>query len=45
MKNIFAGVALLLAFQASLYAQLDEKVADRLYESSKVLGELLNARG
>jgi SH3 domain-containing YSC84-like protein 1 len=43
MRNILAGVALLLAFQTSLFAQLDEKVADRLYESSKVLGELLNA--
>jgi lipid-binding SYLF domain-containing protein len=44
MKNLPAGLALLLAFQNSLAAQkLDEKVADRLYESSKVLGELLNA--
>ena len=44
MRKILAGFAMLLAFQASIFAQkLDEKIADRLYESSKALGELLNA--
>jgi lipid-binding SYLF domain-containing protein len=44
MRNVLAGLALLLACQASVFAQkLDDKIADRLYESSKVLGELLNA--
>jgi lipid-binding SYLF domain-containing protein len=44
MRNILGGLALLLACQVPLSAQkLDEKISDRLYESSKVLGELLNA--
>lgn len=42
--KIFAGLTILLAFHTSVSAQkLDEKIADRLYESSKVLNELLNA--
>ena len=37
-------MALLLAFQIPVFAQkLDDKIADRLYESAKVLGELLGA--
>ena len=44
MKNALAGLALLLAFHALAFSQkLDEKIADRLYESAKVLGETLNA--
>jgi len=44
MRNVFAGFALLLVCQVSLFAQrIDDKISDRLYESSKVLGELLNA--
>jgi len=44
MKKSISALALLLAFQAALFPQkLDEKISDRLYESSKVLGELLNA--
>lgn len=44
MRNVLACLALLLAVQASVSAQkIDDKIADRLYESSKVLGELLNA--
>jgi len=44
MRNVLAGIALLIAYQASVFAQkIDDKIADRLYESSKVLGELLNA--
>ena len=43
MRQILPGVALLLAFHISVFAQSDEKIADRLYESSKVLDELLNA--
>ena len=44
MKSIFMGAALLLAAQTLANAQkLDDKIADRLYESAKVFGEILNA--
>ena len=44
MKNAFTALALLLALQVSTSARkIDDKIADRLYESAKVLGELLNA--
>src|SRR5215475_13135596 len=44
MRKSISGLALLLILQACLFAQkLDEKISDRLYESAKVLGELLNA--
>ena len=36
MRNIVAGLALLLACQASVSAQkFDEKIADRLYQTSQ----------
>ena len=44
MKTIVMGVALLLILQMAAGAQtLDDKIADRLYESAKVFGEILNA--
>ena len=44
MKTALTGLALLLAFHAPAFSRkLDDKIADRLYESAKVLGELLNA--
>jgi lipid-binding SYLF domain-containing protein len=44
MKSVLTGLALLLAFQVLAFSpKLDDKVADRLYESAKALGELLNA--
>jgi hypothetical protein len=36
MRNVLAGIALLIAYQASVFAQkIDDKIADRLYESSE----------
>jgi lipid-binding SYLF domain-containing protein len=43
MKKILSGLSLLLAFQVSAFAQLDDKIADRLYESAKVFDELMKA--
>jgi lipid-binding SYLF domain-containing protein len=44
MRYALTGLALLLALQVSSFSQkLDDKIADRLYESAKALGELLNA--
>jgi hypothetical protein len=44
MKSVLTGLALLLAFQVLAFSpKLDDKVADRLFESAKALGELLNA--
>ncbi len=43
MRFVLSTVTAMMVFAASLPAQLDEKVADRLWESSKVLEELTNA--
>lgn len=43
MRKILSGLVLLLMFQISAFAQLDDKIADRLYESAKVFDELMNA--
>lgn len=44
MRRILAGFTLLLISQVPSFSQkFDDKIADRLYESAKVLGELLNA--
>jgi lipid-binding SYLF domain-containing protein len=42
MKKILSGLCFLLAIQISA-AQLDDKIADRLYESAKVFDELMKA--
>jgi SH3 domain-containing YSC84-like protein 1 len=44
MRQVLAGMALLLTVSSPLLCQkLDDKIADRLYESAKVFGEVLNA--
>jgi len=43
MKSILLTLALVLVMSSPAPAQLDDKVADRLYESSKVLDELVKA--
>ena len=43
MRQILRGMALLLAVCPLLAQKFDDKIADRLYESSKVFGEVLNA--
>ena len=43
MKKILSGLVLLLMLQVSAAAQLDDKIADRLYESAKVFDELMKA--
>src|SRR5688500_10019634 len=43
MKYTLASVMLVLGFQASVFAQSEEKISDRLYSSEKVLDELLKA--
>jgi lipid-binding SYLF domain-containing protein len=43
IRTILSGLTLLLAFQIPAFAQLDDKIADRLYESAKVFEELMNA--
>jgi hypothetical protein len=44
MRTILTAMVLLLAVHAPLLSQkLDDKIADRLYESAKVFGEVLNA--
>ena len=44
MRNVLSGLIVLLAVQVPLFAQkTDDKIADRLYESAKVFGELMNA--
>ena len=44
MRRILAGITLLLISQIPAFSQkFDDKIADRLYESAKVLDELLNA--
>src|SRR4030095_12385610 len=44
MRHILPSIALLLAVNIPSFSQkLDDKIADRLYESAKVFGEVLNA--
>ena len=43
MRYVSIATALMLAAATPVWSQLDEKVADRLWESAKVLGELANA--
>src|SRR5580765_5341654 len=43
MRSIFLSVAAVLLFGLPVRAQLDDKVADRLYESATVLDELVKA--
>lgn len=43
MRKILSGLILLLMCQVPVFAQLEDKVADRLYESAKVFDELMNA--
>lgn len=43
MRKILSGLVLLMMFQISGFAQLDDKIADRLYESAKVFDELMKA--
>jgi len=43
MRSVLGTVAAIVIFVLPLHAQLDDKVADRLWESSKVLDELVNA--
>jgi lipid-binding SYLF domain-containing protein len=43
MRSVLAGMALLLAVFPMFGQKLDDKIADRLYESAKVFGEVLNA--
>ena len=39
MRLLLASLTMILAVQSSAFAQLDDKVADRLWESAKVLDE------
>lgn len=41
--KLFPTLVLILAIGSPAYAQLDDKVADRLWESAKILDELTNA--
>src|SRR5207253_3194031 len=41
MRLWIAGLTLTLCLQSSAFAQLDDKVADRLWESAKVMDELV----
>jgi lipid-binding SYLF domain-containing protein len=43
VRKIFSSLALLLMVQAPAFAQLEDKIADRLYESAKVFDELMRA--
>ena len=43
MRSLVTGLLVLAAFQGAALAQLDDKVADRLYQSAKALDELLQA--
>jgi lipid-binding SYLF domain-containing protein len=43
VRKIFSSLVLLLMVQAPAFAQLDDKIADRLYESAKVFDELMRA--
>ncbi len=43
MRKILSGLVLVLVFQVLAFAQLDDKIADRLYESATVFNELMNA--
>ena len=43
MRSIFWTAVLVLGFAFPIQAQLEDKVADRLYESSKILDELVQA--
>jgi lipid-binding SYLF domain-containing protein len=43
VRKIFSSLVLLMMVQAPAFAQLDDKIADRLYESAKVFDELMRA--
>ena len=43
MRSIFWTAALVLGFAFPIQAQLEDKVADRLYESSKILDGVVQA--
>jgi SH3 domain-containing YSC84-like protein 1 len=43
MRKILSGLVLLITFNISAFAQIDDKIADRLYESAKVFDELMKA--
>src|SRR5947207_2519208 len=43
MRSVLVAVTVIVVFVLPLHAQLDDKVADRLWESSKVLDELVSA--
>jgi lipid-binding SYLF domain-containing protein len=43
VRKILSGLFLLLAIQLPAFAQLEDKIADRLYESAKVFDALMNA--
>jgi lipid-binding SYLF domain-containing protein len=43
MRKILPGLVLLAMFRISAFAQIDDKIADRLYESAKVFDELIKA--
>jgi SH3 domain-containing YSC84-like protein 1 len=43
MRKSISALILLLTFQISAFAQIDDKIADRLYESAKVFDELMRA--
>src|SRR5438034_5761751 len=43
MKLLLSSLALALGFSMPAFAELDDKVADRLFESAKTLDELVNA--
>ena len=43
MRLLLSSLALALGFSMPAFAELDDKVADRLFESAKTLDELVNA--
>ena len=43
MRLLLSSLALTLGFSMPAFAELDDKVADRLFESAKILDELVNA--
>jgi SH3 domain-containing YSC84-like protein 1 len=43
MRFLIPGLVVALAFTAVAFAELDDKVADRLFESAKIIEELINA--
>jgi len=44
MRLLIGGFILILAFHASAWAQLEDKVADRLWESARVMDELVSGK-